>query len=294
MARTLPPARAGRLPVAGVHRDAIDPRLGLARTCASVKSTRVHRVWRHAAARCDASAVRGLDPKLVELARELDRTERALCTGDLAEVVRSAARARVACREAGLRDLEARAGLLLAAGHLGLGQADDLIVADQALASACALLAETRPRRSLEFAVLLRAALGARRAEPALGVTALVAASPPPRVLVDVDRGAIAGPRGAVTGRYRLCAILQALLDGDGRPVAAEPLYVHAWGAAAYHPLRHRGTLYSAVNRVRQVLRLVDDDASGELIETTPSGWRLVRGVVGSAPARMPDDGSSR
>jgi DNA-binding winged helix-turn-helix (wHTH) protein len=95
---------------------------------------------------------------------------------------------------------------------------------------------------------------------------------------VDVTSGTLTGRKGSLKGRPVTCALLACLIDADGEPVPADILYCTVWGTEQYHPLRHRNTLYSAINRLRRVLTDVGGDGAGELVETLPSGWRLGHG----------------
>ena len=111
-------------------------------------------------------------------------------------------------------------------------------------------------------------------------------------LIIDVDRGLMGTPDEAarVSGRPLLCLILARLLaarTGGSDPgdssrsssdsVDAERLFYDVWGGREYNPLRHRNTIYVAITRLRQALR--DVLPGREVIETTPSGWRLAPGI---------------
>lgn len=69
-------------------------------------------------------------------------------------------------------------------------------------------------------------------------------------------------------------AILSKLIKARGEIVDPESLFHAAWNLPLYHPLRHRNALYVAISRLRRLLRdLLDRD----VIETQPTGWRLIR-----------------
>jgi DNA-binding winged helix-turn-helix (wHTH) protein len=94
-------------------------------------------------------------------------------------------------------------------------------------------------------------------------------------LVVEVDRGVIVGNRGAATvrGRPITCKLLAALIEAQPGVVTAEQLYLNVWGAAEYHPLRHRNTVYVALNRLRRTLS--EMYPGRQLIERVPDGWRL-------------------
>lgn len=104
-------------------------------------------------------------------------------------------------------------------------------------------------------------------------------------LIVDVERCTIGTQDDAsrISGRQLPCLILARLLSArsalqrEGRDssdsVDAERLFYDVWGGREYNPLRHRNTIYVAITRLRQALR--DVLPGREVIETTPSGWRL-------------------
>ena len=121
------------------------------------------------------------------------------------------------------------------------------------------------------------AAPGTRRLLAALGLAPAVV---DPRyasfdLVVDVTRGLIIGCNGARTikGRPITCRVLAVLVAEQGTVVSPETLYRRAWDADDYHPLRHRNTVYVAVNRARGALRELFPDR--DLVENAPGGWRL-------------------
>lgn len=93
-------------------------------------------------------------------------------------------------------------------------------------------------------------------------------------LVVDLPRGVIcAGGARAVKGRPMTCKLLAALIEAQPATVTAEHLYLVVWGAVEYHPLRHRNTVYVAINRLRRTLRDLFPDR--DLLETVPDGWQL-------------------
>ncbi|MCB9560131.1 MAG: helix-turn-helix domain-containing protein [Kofleriaceae bacterium] len=98
-------------------------------------------------------------------------------------------------------------------------------------------------------------------------------------LVVDLPRHAIEAPllgRG-VRGHPVGCALLAQLVEHDPVGVGAEPLYLGVWRGREYHPLRHRNTVYVGISRLRRALAEVLPGRT--VIETTPTGWRLARGV---------------
>lgn len=105
-------------------------------------------------------------------------------------------------------------------------------------------------------------------------------------VLVDTGSGAIYGRSGvAVEGRGVAASILVALADGV-EPVSAERLYQIVWGGNDYHPLRHRNTLYIALNRTRKLLDRVVGDR--EVIRREGTGWVIAPDVDIAVARRDP------
>jgi DNA-binding winged helix-turn-helix (wHTH) protein len=170
-----------------------------------------------------------------------------------------------------------------------------LVLRTAGRAAADALLAATLARhpdgvdRACEVAIdpataMLRAALArdaaGLRPDQArlLEALALIAPSPPAcDLVVDLTTGTIATPDGAgVRGRAVLSALFAHLVEAGGRPIGAEPLYRAVWRVDEYHPLRHRNTLYSAINRLRRILTALVPERD-EVIATVPDGW-CVRG----------------
>jgi hypothetical protein len=110
------------------------------------------------------------------------------------------------------------------------------------------------------------------------------------QLLVDEVRDVIVARRGEVEvgGRPIQCALLSALIQARGEPVAPDALYRQVWGGAAYHPLQHRNALYVAINRLRACVRELLPDQ--EVVARTSNGWRLADGVDACAAvaARRP------
>ena len=98
-------------------------------------------------------------------------------------------------------------------------------------------------------------------------------------LVVELERGLITGNRGAasIKGRPITCKLLAALIESQSRVVSAEELYTTVWGGTEYHPLRHRNTVYVALNRLRHTLSEMFPERT--LIERVPNGWRLDGGL---------------
>lgn len=82
---------------------------------------------------------------------------------------------------------------------------------------------------------------------------------------------------GELAGKALLCRLLARLAREPGCGVSAEVLYNEVWGRAVYHPLRHRGTVYVAVNRLRRALR--DLGLQGEVVQSAGGCWSLAPSV---------------
>jgi DNA-binding winged helix-turn-helix (wHTH) protein/tetratricopeptide (TPR) repeat protein len=98
-------------------------------------------------------------------------------------------------------------------------------------------------------------------------------------LVVEEVSGTISSQRGSrrVGSRPMACKLLAYLIEAEGGPATPEALYRAVWGGREYHPLRHRNTLYVAINRLRGIL---DELLPGrDVIETVPGGWRLAPGV---------------
>lgn len=111
-------------------------------------------------------------------------------------------------------------------------------------------------------------------------------------LIVDATRGVIVGPKGdrSVSNRPVTCRLLTTLVCAGERAIEAEELYKVVWGASEYHPLRHRNTIYVALNRLRKSLRELLADGDGNVIETTPAGWRIAKDVDACAIIYRRDD----
>ncbi|MBK7073726.1 MAG: winged helix-turn-helix domain-containing protein [Myxococcales bacterium] len=83
----------------------------------------------------------------------------------------------------------------------------------------------------------------------------------------------VRGGAAEIRGRPMLCALLSALAQARGQPVAPDALYRQVWRVAEYHPLHHRNALYVAINRLRASLREVLPER--EVIERMRGGWRV-------------------
>ena len=92
-------------------------------------------------------------------------------------------------------------------------------------------------------------------------------------LMVDIGSGRIFGKSGkTVEGRGVAAAILVTLAESL-EPVSAERLYQVVWGGHDYHPLRHRNTLYIALNRTRKLVEELDE--SREVIRREGTGWTI-------------------
>lgn len=91
-------------------------------------------------------------------------------------------------------------------------------------------------------------------------------------LVIDRVTNAIRGPSHTAEGRATAAAILAGLAESRDE-VPPERLYQIVWGGAEYHPLRHRNTLYIALNRTRKLLRELGE--TREIIVRGAVGWTL-------------------
>jgi len=90
-------------------------------------------------------------------------------------------------------------------------------------------------------------------------------------ILVDLTNGTIIGRSGRIVeGRGVAASILVNLAEAT-EPVSAERLHQVVWGGHDYHPLRHRNTLYIALNRTRKLLAELGE--AREVIRRDGDGW---------------------
>jgi len=174
-----------------------------------------------------------------------------------------------------------------------LGAYVDALADAAATAPAGDRLAAARARLGLRTATGATTALDARVARLALdrpaarllateSETWLLAADEPlptdARLVVDVDRKALrAGARVLPLTAQRL-ALLEFLCTVGGATL--EAIYLGVLGGREYHPLRHRSTVYVAINRLRAALDpLVGADA---IVERAAGRYRL-RADLGAA-----------
>lgn len=131
--------------------------------------------------------------------------------------------------------------------------------------------------RSLGFLEVVRASAFAAAVGQDDGVRSIPVAMEAERhhdLLLDLDSGMLTTLRGARRCGPVAVGLLATLIRAQGEIVPAESLFRSAWQMNAYHPLRHRNALYVAISRLRRLLReLIGRD----VIDTQPSGWRLVR-----------------
>ena len=108
-------------------------------------------------------------------------------------------------------------------------------------------------------------------------------------IWVDAEAGIMVVDSGGHTikGRPITCRLMAALVEAEGGVVPAEQLYKTVWEAPEYHPLRHRNTLYVAINRLRKTLRELLPGR--EAVETGSSGWRLADDLDACSVKRLGD-----
>lgn len=104
-------------------------------------------------------------------------------------------------------------------------------------------------------------------------------------LVVELDSGVITGKRGAASVKARpiTCRLLAALIDSGQGVLTPEDLYTRVWDSDEYHPLKHRNTIYVALNRLRKSLREIFGDR--DIIEKMPEGWRIAADVDAAAIA---------
>ena len=96
-------------------------------------------------------------------------------------------------------------------------------------------------------------------------------------VLVDLTTGRILGRSGRIVEGRGVAASILVTLAESTEPVGAERLYQVVWGGHDYHPLRHRNTLYIALNRTRKLLEQLGE--SREVIGREGDGWIIAREI---------------
>lgn len=92
-------------------------------------------------------------------------------------------------------------------------------------------------------------------------------------LLVDIGSGRIFGRSGKVVEGRGVAASILVTLAESLEPVCAERMYQVVWGGHDYHPLRHRNTLYIALNRTRKLLEELHE--TREVIRREGSGWTI-------------------
>ena len=92
-------------------------------------------------------------------------------------------------------------------------------------------------------------------------------------ILVDLASGMIYAKSGKSMEGRGVASLILATLNESREPVTAERLYQVVWGGLDYHPLRHRNTLYIALNRTRRLLE--DLGEVREVIRRDGEGWRI-------------------
>lgn len=91
-------------------------------------------------------------------------------------------------------------------------------------------------------------------------------------IVIDRVANSLRGPTRTAEGRAMAVSILAGLAESDGE-VSPERLYQIVWGGNEYHPLRHRNTLYIALNRTRKLLKEMGE--SREVILRGATGWTI-------------------
>lgn len=104
-------------------------------------------------------------------------------------------------------------------------------------------------------------------------------------IVVDRVANSLRGPEHTAEGRAMAVAILAGLAESDDE-VSPERLYQIVWGGNEYHPLRHRNTLYIALNRTRKLLKEIGE--SREVILRGATGWTISPEVVLAIVRRDP------
>lgn len=92
-------------------------------------------------------------------------------------------------------------------------------------------------------------------------------------ILVDLATGTLFGRSGPRIKGRETAALILARLAESPEPLSAERLYTLVWGGREYHPLRHRNTLYIALNRTRKVLRELGEERA--VIHHDTLGWSI-------------------
>lgn len=104
-------------------------------------------------------------------------------------------------------------------------------------------------------------------------------------IVVDRVANSLRGPKHTAEGRAMAVAILAGLAESDDE-VSPERLYQIVWGGNEYHPLRHRNTLYIALNRTRKLLKEIGENR--EVILRGATGWTISPDVVLAIVRRDP------
>ncbi len=139
------------------------------------------------------------------------------------------------------------------------------------------MLSDLAPRPASRFRMVGALGSGSRRVATDHDVEHATASCD---LVVDLVRGTIAARHGEVTikGKPVTTRLLAALVERQPQAVSAETLYREVWRAAEYHSLRHRNTVYVALNRLRRTLFEVFPGR--QMIEKAPEGWRMADDVA--------------
>jgi hypothetical protein len=103
-------------------------------------------------------------------------------------------------------------------------------------------------------------------------------AAAPWDLLVDVGTGLlhVGGVRVDLAQKPLLLQLIVELAAAGSEGVTAEQLYLRVWEASEYHPLRHRNTVYVALNRLKG---LVGGGAAEGIVERVAEGcYRIAPG----------------
>lgn len=96
-------------------------------------------------------------------------------------------------------------------------------------------------------------------------------------ITVDLASGAVHHRSGSFIEGRGVAASILATLAESRTSVTAERLYQVVWGGHDYHSLRHRNTLYIALNRTRKLL--ADLGETREVIRRDGDGWSIATDI---------------
>ncbi len=171
---------------------------------------------------------------------------------------------------------------------------------DRSLANALARVGFVVPQNAITSAHPLRALierLGLARSRVAFateGALAFLLGSDDPMpdvdLLLDVGAGVVRAGNATRKLSPIPLRILERIASGGAAGSTPEEIYLTAWGVS-YHPLRHRNTLYVALNRLRATLKpLVGEEA---IVEQGDGHYRLRAGLRVATRHELADDGTA-